>query len=64
MREDASVVAVIADFGIARVTSFEQTGGAMGTVGYMAPEIIMHMPYSPMADASLTSLSRSYRQDI
>ena len=45
-------VAVLTDFGVSRIKSGTQTQAAIGTIGFMAPEIIGQQEYSEMCDVS------------
>lgn len=49
----ADVVAVISDFGLARLNTATKTIATLGTEGFIAPEILDQKPYSEKADVSI-----------
>ncbi len=47
----APIIAVLCDFGISRVNSGSNSGGMIGTPGFIAPEVLMEK-YDISADVS------------
>ncbi len=54
------IVAVLCDFGISRVSSGTNTGGMIGTPGFIAPEILMERKYDISADVSRSAFLQGY----